>query len=311
MGAMIKMTFPAVALACALGVGSSGCIKQILVEGQIEGTLKGSAGVETLSDYEVANTIAFSGIGQFEGMHVLAPDSENALYGLTKTWTSATFAFIEDEMEQAEDEGGTSSDRYLYQQARAKAGYDRAVHYGIEMLEMKAQGFDAAKKNDDTMKAWLANFTDADHDAKELFWTGYAWIGRVNITKEDPASVAELFIGVKMIERVIELDSNFFYGNAHTILGAYHARSPMAELEDGKKELDLAMKISEGKLLLPKFQLATKYYCMKSDKANYVKTLQEIIDAGDIFPEQRLTNAIAKRKAKRYLGKERMKACGF
>ncbi|MEP7123451.1 MAG: TRAP transporter TatT component family protein [Byssovorax sp.] len=308
---MTKMTFPAVALACALGVGSSGCIKQILVEGQIEGTLKGSAGVETLSDYEVANTIAFAGIGQFEGMHVLAPDSENALFGLTKTWTSATFAFIEDQMEQAEDAEGTSSELYLYQQARAKAGYDRAVHYGIEMLEMKNRGFDAAKKNDDTMKAWLAGFDDADHDAKELFWTGYAWISRVNITKEDPASVAELFIGVAMIERVIQLDSSFFYGNAHTILGAYHARSPMAELEDGKKEIDTAMKISEGKLLMPKFQLAAKYYCMKSDKANYVKTLQEIIDAGDIFPAQRLTNAIAKRKAKRYLGKERMKSCGF
>ncbi len=308
---MTKMTFPAMALACALGVGSSGCIKQIILNGQIEGTIKASAGVDTLSDYEVANTIAFAGIGQFEGMHHLAPDNEDALFGLTKTWTSTSFAFIEDQMEQAEDAEGTSSDLYLYQQARAKAGYDRAVHYGIEMLEMKNQGFEAAKKNDATMKAWLAGFDDAEHDAKRLFWTGYAWIGRVNITKEDPASVAELFVGVAMIERVIELDSSFFYGNAHTILGAYHARSPMAELEDGKKELDLAIKISEGKLLLPKFQLATKYYCMKIDKENYVKTLTEIIEAGDIFPEQRLTNAIAKRKAKRYLGKERMKACGF
>ncbi len=308
---MTKMTFPAVALACALGVGSSGCIKQMILNGQIEGTIQGATGVETLSDYEVANTIAFSGIGQFEGMHYLAPDNEAALFGLTKTWTSATFAFIEDQMEQAADAEGTSSDLFLYQQARAKAGYDRAVHYGIEMLEMKNRGFEQAKKNDDTMKTWLAGFDDPEHDAKELFWTGYAWIGRVNITKEDPASVAELFVGVAMIERVIQLDSSFFYGNAHTILGAYHARSPMAELEDGKKELDLAIKISEGKLLLPKFQLATTYYCMKSDKENYVKILQEIIDAGDIFPEQRLTNAIAKRKAKRYLGKERMKACGF
>jgi hypothetical protein len=308
---MTKTTFPAVALACALGVGSSGCIKQMILNGQIEGTIQGATGVETLSDYEVANTIAFSGIGQFEGMHYLAPDNEAALFGLTKTWTSATFAFIEDDMEQAADAEGTSSERFLYHQARAKAGYDRAVHYGIEMLEMKSRGFEQARKNDDTMKAWLAGFDDAEHDAKELFWTGYAWIGRVNITKEDPAAVADLFIGVAMIQRVIELDSRFFYGNAHTILGAYHARSPMAELEDGKKELEAAIKISEGKLLLPKFQLATTYYCMKSDKESYVKTLQEIIDAGDVFPEQRLTNAIAKRKAKRYLGKERMKNCGF
>jgi TRAP transporter T-component len=308
---MIKAKVLVGALAGLLGLGTSGCIKQLILNGQIEGTLKASAGVESLSDYEVANGIAFAGIGQFEGMHYLAPDNEDALFGLTKTWTSATFAFIEDQMEQAEDAEGSGSDLYLYQQARTRAGYERAIHYGIELLEMKNKGFEEAKKNDATMKAWLAAFDDPEHDAKALFWTGYAWIGRVNAVKEDPAMVADLFIGVAMIERVIQLDTNFFNGNAHTILGAYHARSPMAELEDGKKELDKAIEISGGKLLLPKFQLAAKYYCMKSDKENYVKTLQEILDAGDVFPEQRLTNAIAKRKAKRYLGKERMKSCGF
>ena len=50
---------------------------------------------------------------------------------------------------------------------------------------------------------------------------------------------------------------------------------------------------------------------MKGDKENYVKTLNEVVEAGDVFPEQRLTNTIAKRSAKRYLGKERMKDCGF
>ena len=121
-------------------LGSTGCIKQMLLNGQIESTRKASAGVDTLSDYEVANTIAFAGIGQFEGMHYLAPDNEDALFMLTKSWTGATFAFIEDQMEQAEDAEGTDEPLYLYQQARAKAGYDRAIHYGIELLEMKNRG---------------------------------------------------------------------------------------------------------------------------------------------------------------------------
>ncbi|MEO7329059.1 MAG: TRAP transporter TatT component family protein, partial [Minicystis sp.] len=173
------------------------------------------------------------------------------------------------------------------------------------------QGFEAAKKNDASMTAWLAGFDDPGHDAAELFWVGYAWIARVNVLKEDPALVADLFIGVKMIERVVQLDDTFFYGNAHNILGSYHARSAMAELDESKKEFDKALAISKGLLMLPKFQLATKYYCTKGDKESYVKTLQEIVDAGDTMPEQRLSNAIAKRKAKRYLGKERMKNCGF
>ncbi|MFT3773058.1 MAG: TRAP transporter TatT component family protein [Minicystis sp.] len=309
---MTKISVGALALVGALGLGSTGCIKQMILNGQIEGTRKASAAVDGFSDYEVAQTAAFAGVTQFEGMHYLAPDNEDALFMLTKGWTSASFAFIEDAMEQAEDTEGENGATYQYQKARALAGYERAIHYGLELLGKKASGFEAAKKNDDTMKAWLNAFDDPEKDAENLFWTGYAWIGRVNIIKDEPAAVADLFIGVAMLERAKTLKHDYLYGSIHTVLGAYHARSPMAELEEGKKEIDAAIAVTGGKTLLPKFQLAAKYYCMKGDKESYVKTLTEIVEAGDTFPQQRLTNAIAKRRAKRYLGKERMmRTCGF
>lgn len=308
---MIKATMRALGLAAFFALGTTGCIKEMILNGQIEGTRKASAAIDTLSDYEVANVTAFNGIGQFEGMHYLAPDNEDALFMLVKSWTGASFAFIEDQMEQAEDAEGTESALYKYQRARARAGYDRAVHYGIELLEHKTKGFEQARKNDQTLKAWLATFDDAEHDPENLFWTGYAWIARVNVAQEDPAMVADLFVGVAMLERVIQLDEKFYYGNAHTILGAYHARNAMAELDEAKKEFEKSIQISGGKMLLPKFQLAAKYYCVKGDQENYVKTLTEVIEADDPLPEQRFTNSIAKRRAKRFLGKERLKACGF
>ncbi len=304
--------FVALALTALLGFGTTGCIKEMILNGQIESTRKASAAIDTLSDYEVAKSIAFSGLSQFEGMHYLAPDNEDALFSLTKSWTSATFAFIEDEMEQAEDTQGTESELYKYHQARTRAGYDRAIFYGIELLEKKNPGFEAARKNDEGMKAWLQGFADPDHDAPNLFWTGYAWIARVNAVKEDPELVADLFVGVALMERAAELDETYFYGSAHTILGSYHARTAMAELDESKREFDKAMEINGGKVLLTKFQLATKYYCMKGDKDNYVKTLTEVIEAGDVMPEQRLSNTIAKRRAKRYLSEDRMSnVCGF
>jgi hypothetical protein len=309
---MFKTTGTALALAGALGLLNAGCLKQILLDGQIEATRKAAAAIDAFSDYEVARTAAYSGATQFEGMHYLAPQNEDALFVLTQTWTSLTFAFIEDDLEQAEDGEGEGSALYAYHKARAVAGYDRAIHYGLELLEKKHPGFSGAKKNDDTMKAWLAGFTDPGQDAENLFWTGYAWIGRVNILKDEPAQVADLFIGVAMIERVKQLHHDYLYGSVHTILGAYHARSPMAEIEEGKKEFDQAIALTGGKALLPKFQLAAKYYCTKGDKEKYVKTLEEVRDAGDTLPEQRLTNAIAKRRALRYLGKKRMmRMCGF
>src|SRR5688572_18305151 len=123
------------ALAATLCLSTTGCIKQMLLDGQIESTRKASAAIDTLSNYEVANTIAFAGMGQFEGMHYLAPENPNALFMLTKGWAGATFGFIEDQMEQAEDaEGGLDGPLYLYQRARARAGYDRAIHYGVQLL---------------------------------------------------------------------------------------------------------------------------------------------------------------------------------
>ncbi len=297
------------ALVGALCLGTTGCIKQILTDGQIESTRTGSAAVDTVGDYEVANTAAFAGLAQFEGMHYLAPQNKNALFLLLKGWTGATYGFIEDLMEQAEDSDGLDSPMFLYQQSRTIAGYERAIHYGTELVEMKAPGFADAQKNDGTMKTWLTAF-DAS-DAQDLFWLGYAWISRANAGKDNPELVGSLFVGVAILERVVELDDKIMYGSAHTVLGSYHARTTTAELDEAKKHFDQAIAITGGKLLLPKVQLAAKYFCMKGDKESYVKTLTEVIEAGDTMPNQRLQNTIAKRRAKRYLGKERLKNCGF
>jgi hypothetical protein len=294
----------------SLGIASTGCISKMLLEGQIEATRRASAGVDTLSDYEVANAAAFAGIVQFEGMHYLAPENEDGLFLLTKGWAGATFGFTEDQMEQAEDAEGSESPLYLYHQARARAGYDRAIHYGIKLLESRHEGFEAAKKNDTTIKAWLAQFDDAEKDTANLFWVGNAWMSKTNVSREDPAIVADLFIGVAMMERAVQLDQTYMAGSGHVALGAYHAR-PMGEIEEAKKSFDRALAISGGKALMVKFQYASKYFCMKGDKENYVKMLNEVVQAGDLAPELRLVNTIAKRRAKRYLGKERMRNCGF
>jgi hypothetical protein len=295
----------------ALALGSAGCVKQMILDGQIESTRIASTAIDTLSDYEVANSIAFAGLAQFEGMHYLAPQNEDALFMLTKSWAGATYAFIEDQLEQVEDTEGLDSDLYKYHQARAKAGYDRAIHYGIELLEMKSAGFEAAKKNDSTMKAWLATFTDPEHDAPTLFWTANAWMSKTNVAKDDPAVVADLFIGVAMMERSVALDEKYMSGSGHVALGAYNAASAMSDLAASQKHFERALQIGGGKFLLTKFNYAAKYHCMKGDRQSYERLLNEVIEAGDVLPEQRLQNTIAKRRAKRYLGKERLKACGF
>lgn len=296
---------------CALSLSTTGCITKMILDGQIAGTRQASAAIDSLHDYEIARVTAFNGISQFEGMHYLAPENTDALFMLTKSWTGATFGWIEDEAEQAEDDEGLEGPNFLHLRARAIAGYDRGLRYGSQLLEHYYPGFDSAKKTDKTLRAYLAQFTDPEEHTGALFWTGYAWISKVNMGRDDPAFVGELYIGVAMLERVIQLDEKYMFGSAHTILGAYHARSAMAELEESKTHFEKSIAITGGKLLLAKVQYAAKYHCTKGNKDEYVKLLTEVMEAEDPFPEQRLQNVIAKRRAQRYLGKARMRECAF
>lgn len=288
----------------------TGCLKQIILEGQIASTRKASAALNTVGDYEVAQSAAQAGIATIEGLRYLAPENEDALFMLTRAWAGLSFGFTEDAMERAEDADGTGPD-WDYHKRRAEAGYDRAIWYGMKLVEKKAPGFKDATKNVSTMTEYWKQFEDKE-DAELLFWLGNAWLARAGVSKEKPELVSEVFIGVTMVERSVELDPDFMMGTGFVLLGAYHARTPMAELDEAKQLFDKAISMSEGKLLLPKVQLAIRYYCNKGDKENYEKLLNEVIAAGDGEPYQRLPNTIAKRKAFRWLGKERMRAnCGF
>jgi len=289
----------------AVFAATVGCIKSTILNGQIKGTREGSVAVDTLSDFEVARGIAFAGLGQFEGMHQLAPENEDALFLLVKGWTAT--GFIEDDYEIAIDADDEA--KAEYHRARARAAYDRAIQYGIALLQMRAPGFEKAKNNAGSIKQYLASFEK--RDAMNLLWVGQAWLARANMAKDDPAIVAELHVGEALIERSVALDETAAYANGHAALGSYHARTAMAELDAAQKHFARAIQLTQGKALLPKFHFARSYYCMKGDKANYEATLREVVDAPDALPEQRLQNTIAKRRARRYLGKSRLATCGF
>jgi hypothetical protein len=297
------------ALVAVLALSNAGCIKQMLTDGQIEATRKASGVFDTIGDYELARSAAQAGLVQFEGMLVLSPDNEDALFMLTQAWTGYGFAFAEDDMEAAQDKG--NDDLAEYHKRRARMAYDRAVFYGLQLLSHRDKGFDAAKKNTESLKNWLtANFKDND-DAQNLFWTAYAWMARVNVEKDDPAMVADLYIGEAIMERAFAIDPTYNHFSGYIALGAYHSRDAMAEPAQGKKFFEDALAKTGRKDLMAQFTYAQTYACIAPDQALYVKLMNEVIAAGDTDPDQRLENAIAKRRARRYLGKDRMEACGF
>jgi hypothetical protein len=297
------------ALAVLLALGSTGCIKAMLTNGQIAGTRQASGALDTVGDFEVARAAIGAGLAQFEGMHRLAPNNTDALFLLTKGWAGYGFGIAEDDMETAID--AKNDELAAYHKKRARMAYERAIFYGLELLGHDAEGFDAAKKNEETFKKWLDENFDDKEDAVNLFWVGYAWLSRVNIGKDEPALVGDLFIGVAMLEKSVQLDPTYNHYAGTVALAAYHARTAMSEMDQSQKMFEDALAKTDHKTLVVQLNYATRYACNKNDRTLYEKLINEVLQADDPDPQQRLTNTIAKRRARRALGKSRMEDCGF
>lgn len=288
-------------------VATTGCLDRIILDGTLQSTRQAAKAFDTLSDLEVAKEGAGSSLVQIEGMNALAPDNEDGLFLLTQSWTGYASAFIEDSWEQAVDREDDEGEQW--HAGRAKNAYDRAVKFGSALLEQKKPGFAAAQKNSDTMKAYLGQFRK--NDAEALLWLGLAWLSRGGVAGDQPEVVAELFVGVALIERSVELDEGLAYATGLAALGAYHARSPDAELAEGKKLFERALALTNRKALTVQLMYAQNFACQSHDSALYRSLLEEVLNAGDVLPEQRLENVVARRKAARYLGPARLKRCGF
>jgi hypothetical protein len=183
---------------------------------------------------------------------------------------------------------------------RAKAIYIRARDYGLKVLR-KNKKFDAAFTQD------IAAFQDgvntfSKDDVPTIFWTANAWGNLVNLGMADPEIVGDLSKVNALMDFVLRTDEQFFYGSAHLYFGTILATMPKVlggKPERAKAHFDTCFAIGEKKMLLPYFYMAKSYAVQVQDKELFLSLLKSVEDAPiDILPEQRLVNAIAKRKAK-------------
>lgn len=272
--------------------------KPMLFEDAMQWTREASDVVQTMHDFEAAEEAAYGSMGMLEGLHKLVPDDEDGLILLTRAWSGIAFAFMDDEREDALDH----KDEQLaaYHEARARQAFKRARFYGTELVDLRAKGFKEAQKNAATLRAWLQeNYTDKDR-AEELLWLAFSIVGRVGFDLDNPETVAELWIGIELAEHSLRLNETLEYGTGHTMIGA--AQAGLQDYAGAKKHFDRALELSGGKVLTAQVTMAQRYYCPKRDKKMYFEMLNQVLASPDPLPEQRLSNTIAKRRARRYLG---------
>ena len=251
-------------------------------------------------DYDVAGDAAPATIVQLEGILRIVPDNQNLLLQLARAYTGYAFGWIEDEAEEAEFAGDFEKAEHL--QKRARLMYLRATDLLKHSVGLKAKGLDKATKGGaDELNAWLEKNFKSEDDAQLLLWTGYSWGSYVNMSKDDMEAVADLGYAKAFVRRSVELDPSHYNSAGLTFLGVATASAMAADLDEARGYFDEALTRTERGSLITHVNMARHYAVKKGDRELFEKLCNEVLEAGDLIPENRLANRIARRRAQRYL----------
>lgn len=284
--------------ASALG----GCSLQKLAVGQTAGLLKsGALGVESENDAQFAEEALPGNLKMMETFLEVDPDNEDLLFLLAKGYASYAFLFIEDRIEVA-----ALADELEWRealQARGRNFYSRARGFAFRLLDW-AEFKQAALGGSLSDLQKVLNNADEDH-VEPLFWLGYAWAGLINLSKDNPDTVAQLPKVTAIMKRLEELDDRYFFAGPHQVLGAVAAFLPPAlggQPDVARKHLEKALGYTQGKFLLVQYIMARFYAVQVQDYALFTKLMTQVLEAPhDIHRPANLPNAIAKRRARRWL----------
>jgi hypothetical protein len=261
---------------------------------------RAAPGIEQHWDYVLVGKSFPASIIQLEGLLRVVPDNEVIGLSLVAAYVGYGTGWIEDRVEVADIEDDYEEADHL--RGRALVMYNRAWDLSKHFLRNRDEGFDQALKGGvDTLQAWVDAVFVEKEDAAILLWAGASLGARINMGMEDMDTVADLPLAKVILNRSVALDPDFMFMIGKMTMGVLAASEFPPDMDRAKLILDDVLEKTERRNLMVQMSMARYYAVATGDHKLFRELLQEVIDAGDVLPEARLSNAIARRRAARYL----------
>jgi hypothetical protein len=299
---IVRMGGIAAGLAAPLAVLLSlGCDTTRLAANSTAGVFERAApAVEGYWDYRTAGDAMPANLMQLEGLARVVPENDAILMQLIKVYVAYAYGWIEDRAEDLQLAGDLEAAEL--ERVRARQMYLRARDVGKHAISLDHDGLESALSEGlEGFEAYLdREFEDSD-EAPILFWTGYAWGSFINLSLNDISAVSDLGYAKALVARSVELDPTYFNSAGLTFLGVASSVELSGDLDAARALFERALTQTERHSLIVQVNMARFYAVRTQDRELYVTLLQEVLDAGNVNPQARLNNEIAKRRAKRYL----------
>ena len=262
--------------------------------------VRAAPGVEQHWDYELVGDSMAPSIIQLEGILRLVPDNKAILLSGLKAYLGYAYGWIEDEVEIADRDDNLEEAERLRRKARVL--YQRALDLGFHYIGIDHPNFDKAlAAGHDPLTEWLKKNMSSEGDAEILLWLGQAWGAYINMDSGDMDKVADLPLVKALVRRSVEIDPDHFYSTGKMALGIVASQEIGGDMDMSKTLFDEALAETERRNLITQVNMARYYAVQMGDQKLFKGLLQEVLDAGDVLPENRLSNVIARRRAERYI----------
>lgn len=266
------------------------------------------------ADYELARQAIPGALKTVEGFWIVDPNNPRLIKILMEGFCQYGTAFVEDDWEVATfNKDLVAAD---YHNTRSTHIFTRCLNYALKALgdEWQKDLFGEPEK-----VAKLIKGTGLDKRTPMMF-AGQALGSLINHNLSNIEMLTHLTTVQLIMERVIELDAKAPPTNKqhaalpHVALGMLHSARPKAlggDPEKARTHFEMALKVSAApdgsdRFLLARTLMAYRVGLQTNDKKFFHDQLKQVLNTPpSVWPQQRLANEVAHRKARRYLKKEK------
>jgi predicted anti-sigma-YlaC factor YlaD len=155
-------------------------------------------------------------------------------------FTQYAFAFVSTDAERIESKDAKAAQKLRERAARL---YLRAKRHGMSALEAGTPGFARALAQSDA-KQWPRLTADQIGVA---YWTAAAWGGYISLSKDNPDTVADLPLAVRLATLAYSVNPEHGQGALASLMGTLEASRPGGSVRQASAYFDQAIALGAGK----------------------------------------------------------------
>jgi TRAP transporter T-component len=304
------------ALAVAVVLSLSACdLGRFTVSTTTKVLVRAQPSIQQESDYQLAHDAIPGTLKTVEGFWVVDPDNTDLQTILTEGYCQYGSGFVEDDWEVAKF--AKQLDAIEHHNARASHIFTRCLNYALKQLGEDWQSglFETTEKVEQLAKATSGDKRDP------LMWAALALGSIINHNLNRVEMLGYLPTIQIMLRRVLELDKASpptradFAALPHLAFAMlYSATSAQlgGKAKEAREEFELALHATataeypDGRMLLVRALMGYRLGLMTNDRKLFHDQLKQVLmTPASVWPEMRLANEIAHRRARRYLSHEK------